>query len=70
MRALQALLLVVAATLLSGCGYNTIQVQDEATKTAASTAVQSIGVPMLSIADAVSAARVTYVGMGLLRSNA
>ena len=34
MRALQALLLVVAATLLSGCGYNTIQVQDEATKSA------------------------------------
>ncbi len=34
MRALQALLLVVAASLLSGCGYNTIQVQDEATKSA------------------------------------
>jgi len=34
MRALQALLLVVTATLLSGCGYNTIQVQDEATKSA------------------------------------
>ena len=34
MRALHALLLVVAATLLSGCGYNTIQVQDEATKSA------------------------------------
>ena len=34
MRALQALLLVVAAMLLSGCGYNTIQVQDEATKSA------------------------------------
>ena len=34
MRVLQALLLVVAATLLSGCGYNTIQVQDEATKSA------------------------------------
>jgi LemA protein len=34
MRALQALLLVGAAMLLSGCGYNTIQVQDEATKSA------------------------------------
>ena len=34
MRVLQALLLVVAASLLSGCGYNTIQVQDEATKSA------------------------------------
>ena len=34
MRALQALLLVAAAMLLSGCGYNTIQVQDEATKSA------------------------------------
>ncbi len=34
MRALQALLLVVAAMLLSGCGYNTIQVQDEAMKSA------------------------------------
>ena len=34
MRALQALLLVMAAMLLSGCGYNTIQVQDEATKSA------------------------------------
>ena len=34
MRALHALLLVAAAMLLSGCGYNTIQVQDEATKSA------------------------------------
>ena len=34
MRVLQALLLVAAVTLLSGCGYNTIQVQDEATKSA------------------------------------
>jgi len=34
MRALQALLLAAAAMLLSGCGYNTIQVQDEATKSA------------------------------------
>ncbi|MBP6107828.1 MAG: LemA family protein [Steroidobacteraceae bacterium] len=34
MRVLQALLLATAAMLLSGCGYNTIQVQDEATKSA------------------------------------
>jgi len=34
MRALQALFLLVAAALLSGCGYNTIQVQDETTKSA------------------------------------
>jgi LemA protein len=34
MRALQVILLAVAAMLLSGCGYNTIQVQDEATKSA------------------------------------
>jgi LemA protein len=34
MRTLKALLLSVAALLLSGCGYNTIQVQDEATKSA------------------------------------
>jgi LemA protein len=34
MRALQAFLLVATALLLSGCGYNTIQVQDEATKSA------------------------------------
>ena len=34
MRVLQALLLAAAAMLLSGCGYNTIQVQDEATKSA------------------------------------
>ena len=34
MRVLQALLLVAAAMLLSGCGYNTIQVQDEATTSA------------------------------------
>jgi len=32
MRALKVLLLAAAALLLSGCGYNTIQVQDEATK--------------------------------------
>src|SRR5512145_2688070 len=32
MRALKAFLLALAALLLSGCGYNTIQVQDEATK--------------------------------------
>ena len=34
MRALQAVVLVLMAALLSGCGYNTIQVQDEATKSA------------------------------------
>ncbi len=34
MRALHAFLLVATALLLSGCGYNTIQVQDEATKSA------------------------------------
>ena len=34
MRALKVLLLAGAALLLSGCGYNTIQVQDEATKAA------------------------------------
>ena len=34
MRVLQALLLATAAMLLAGCGYNTIQVQDEATKSA------------------------------------
>jgi len=34
MRVLQALLLATPAMLLSGCGYNTIQVQDEATKSA------------------------------------
>ena len=34
MRALHAILLVLMASLLSGCGYNTIQVQDEATKSA------------------------------------
>src|SRR5512137_3218623 len=34
MRALQAVVLVMMAALLSGCGYNTIQVQDEATKSA------------------------------------
>jgi LemA protein len=34
MRALYAFLLVAAALLLSGCGYNTIQVQDETTKSA------------------------------------
>ena len=34
MRALQAIVLVLMAALLSGCGYNTIQVQDEATKSA------------------------------------
>ena len=34
MRALQALVLLVAALMLSGCGYNTIQVQDEQTKSA------------------------------------
>jgi len=34
MRALKILLLAVAAMLLSACGYNTIQVQDEATKAA------------------------------------
>ena len=34
MRALHAIALVLMASLLSGCGYNTIQVQDEATKSA------------------------------------
>jgi LemA protein len=34
MRALHAILLVLTASLLSGCGYNTIQMQDEATKSA------------------------------------
>jgi LemA protein len=34
MRALQALMLAMAAMLLSGCGYNTIQVQDEQTMSA------------------------------------
>jgi LemA protein len=34
MRALHGLLLVGVALLLSGCGYNTIQVQDEQTKSA------------------------------------
>jgi LemA protein len=34
MRALHAILLAVTAMLLSGCGYNTIQVQDEATTSA------------------------------------
>jgi len=34
MRALHVILLSVTAMLLSGCGYNTIQVQDEATKSA------------------------------------
>ena len=34
MRALQAIVLVLMAALLSGCGYNTIQVQDETTKSA------------------------------------
>jgi LemA protein len=34
MRVLHAILLVLMASLLSGCGYNTIQVQDEATKSA------------------------------------
>ena len=34
MRALHVILLAVTAMLLSGCGYNTIQVQDEATKSA------------------------------------
>ena len=32
MRAMQAMLLSLAAMMLSGCGYNTIQVQDEQTK--------------------------------------
>ena len=32
MRSLKVFLLAAAALLLSGCGYNTIQVQDEATK--------------------------------------
>jgi LemA protein len=34
MRALKLLLLTAAALLLSGCGYNTIQTQDEVTKSA------------------------------------
>src|SRR5512136_475042 len=34
MRAVQAVVLVLMAMLLSGCGYNTIQVQDEQTKSA------------------------------------
>jgi LemA protein len=34
MRALQGLVLAALALLLSGCGYNTIQVQDEQTKSA------------------------------------
>ena len=34
MRALQVFMLVLAAMLLSGCGYNTIQVKDEATTSA------------------------------------
>jgi LemA protein len=34
MRALKASLLLVASLFLSACGYNTIQVQDEATKSA------------------------------------
>src|SRR5574337_1128987 len=34
MRALKILLVAAAGMLLSGCGYNTIQVQDEATKAA------------------------------------
>jgi LemA protein len=34
MRALQVFVLVTAAMLLSGCGYNTIQVKDEATTSA------------------------------------
>ena len=34
MRALQALMLAAVAMLLSGCGYNTIQVQDEQVKSA------------------------------------
>jgi LemA protein len=34
MRSLKVLMLAVAAMLLSGCGYNTIQVQDEQTKSA------------------------------------
>jgi len=34
MRALKILLVSAAAMLLAGCGYNTIQVQDEATKSA------------------------------------
>jgi LemA protein len=34
MRALQGFVLAMAALLLSGCGYNTIQVQDEQTKSA------------------------------------
>ncbi len=34
MRALKMLLVVVAGLMLSACGYNTIQVQDEATKAA------------------------------------
>jgi LemA protein len=34
MRALKVVLLAIASLLLSACGYNTIQVQDEATKSA------------------------------------
>ena len=34
MRTLQALVLAAVAMLLSGCGYNTIQVQDEQVKSA------------------------------------
>ena len=34
MRALKILLLVAVGTMLSGCGYNTIQVKDETTKSA------------------------------------
>ncbi len=34
MRAVKALLVAVATAILSGCGYNTIQVQDEVTKSA------------------------------------
>ena len=34
MRALKILLLAVAGTMLSACGYNSIQVKDEATKSA------------------------------------
>ena len=34
MRALKILLLAAVDTMLSGCGYNTIQVKDEATKSA------------------------------------
>ena len=34
MRALKILLLAAVGTMLSGCGYNSIQVKDEATKSA------------------------------------